>query len=39
VQLDGDTIGSARSMTARVDHLALVVRVGVSGQAKSASPQ
>ena len=39
VQLDGDTIGTARSMTARVDHLALVVRVGVSAQAKSASPQ
>jgi diacylglycerol kinase family enzyme len=39
VQLDGDTIGAARSMTARVDHLALVVRVGVNGQAKSASPQ
>ena len=39
VQLDGDTIGTARSMTARVDHLALVVRVGVTGQAKSASPQ
>jgi len=39
VQLDGDTIGTARSMTARVDPLALVVRVGVSAQAKSASPQ
>jgi diacylglycerol kinase family enzyme len=39
VQLDGDIIGTARSMTARVDHLALVVRVGVSAQAKSASPQ
>jgi diacylglycerol kinase family enzyme len=39
VQLDGDTIGTARSMTARVDHLALVVRVGVTTQAKSASPQ
>ncbi len=39
VQLDGDTIGTARSMTARVDPLALVVRVGVSVQAKSASPQ
>ena len=39
VQLDGDTIGAARSMTARVDPLALVVRVGVSAQAKSASPQ
>ncbi len=39
VQLDGDTVGTARSMTARVDHLALVVRVGVSAQAKSASPQ
>jgi len=39
VQLDGDTIGTARSMTARVDPLALVVRVGVSSQAKSASPQ
>jgi len=39
VQLDGDAIGMARSMTARVDHLALVVRVGVNGQAKIASPQ
>ena len=39
VQLDGDTIGTARSMTARVDPLALVVRVGASAQAKSASPQ
>jgi diacylglycerol kinase family enzyme len=39
VQLDGDAIGTARSMTARVDHLALVVRVGVNAQAKSASPQ
>jgi diacylglycerol kinase (ATP) len=39
VQLDGDPIGTARSMTATVDHLALVVRVGVNGQAKSASPQ
>jgi diacylglycerol kinase family enzyme len=39
VQLDGDAIGTARSMTARVDPLALVVRVGVSAQAKSASPQ
>lgn len=27
VQVDGDTIGPARSVTARVDHLALVVRV------------
>jgi diacylglycerol kinase (ATP) len=39
VQLDGDTIGTARSMTARVDPLALVVRVGANAQAKSASPQ
>ena len=39
VQLDGDAIGTARSMTATVDHLALVVRVGVNGHAKSASPQ
>jgi diacylglycerol kinase family enzyme len=39
VQLDGDPIGSARSMTATVEPLALVVRVGVNGQAKSASPQ
>ncbi|MEP6649556.1 MAG: diacylglycerol kinase family protein [Lapillicoccus sp.] len=39
VQLDGDPIGVARSMTARVDPLALVVRVGVNGQAKSASTQ
>jgi diacylglycerol kinase (ATP) len=39
VQLDGDPIGTARSMTATVDHLALVVRVGVNGHAKSASPQ
>ncbi len=39
VQLDGDTIGTARSMTARVDPLALVVRVGASAQAKSVSPQ
>ncbi len=39
VQLDGDTIGTARSMTARVDPLALVVRVGVNAQAKSVSPQ
>jgi diacylglycerol kinase family enzyme len=39
VQLDGDPIGTARSMTATVEPLALVVRVGVNGQAKSASPQ
>ncbi|HEU5000347.1 MAG TPA: diacylglycerol kinase family protein [Lapillicoccus sp.] len=39
VQLDGDAIGTARSMTATVDPLALVVRVGVNGHAKSASPQ
>jgi diacylglycerol kinase (ATP) len=37
VQLDGDPIGTARSMTATVDHLALVVRVGVNGHAKSPS--
>jgi diacylglycerol kinase family enzyme len=35
VQLDGDPIGTARSMTATVDHLALVVRVGVNGQSKN----
>jgi len=45
VQLDGDPIGPARSMTARVEPLALVVRVAATypasptGQAKSASPQ
>jgi diacylglycerol kinase family enzyme len=39
VQLDGDPIGTGRSMTATVEPLALVVRVGVNGQAKSASPQ
>jgi len=38
VQLDGDPIGTARSMTATVEPLALVVRVA-AGQAKSASPQ
>jgi diacylglycerol kinase (ATP) len=35
VQLDGDPIGTARSMTATVDHLALVVRVGVNGQSRN----
>ena len=41
VQLDGDPIGRARSMTARVEPLALVVRVAVgpASQAKSESPQ
>ncbi|HEU4330977.1 MAG TPA: diacylglycerol kinase family protein [Lapillicoccus sp.] len=39
VQLDGDAIGTARSMTATVDHLALVVRVGVNGQAKGLNGQ
>ncbi|MDQ6714696.1 MAG: diacylglycerol kinase family lipid kinase [Actinomycetota bacterium] len=47
VQLDGDPIGRARSITATVDHLALVVRVGPTaaaavtapGQASGAPPQ
>ncbi|MEO8827796.1 diacylglycerol kinase family protein [Lapillicoccus sp.] len=39
VQLDGDLIGTARTLTATVDHLALVVRVAATGQPKSAAPQ
>jgi len=38
VQLDGDPIGRARSMTARIEPLALVVRVAVGQPASPASP-